>query len=117
MCLGSAALLERGLVAVLFNPEQFHACVHTDTAPSEAVEAGDGGASKGGSKKKLASSWDAKEAGSAEGTQEDFLSNLGTAQNYNINVSHGKNACLMSRFFCLMLCVPSATMARSWRMY
>ena len=117
MCLESAALLDRGLVAVLLMPEHFHACVYTDTAPSEAVEAGDSGANKGGGKKKLASSWDAKEAGSAEGTQEDFLSNLGTAQNYNINVSHGKNVCLMSRVFDLVLCVPSATMARSWRMY
>ncbi|KAK9915318.1 hypothetical protein WJX75_007556 [Coccomyxa subellipsoidea] len=78
-------------------PRQVHCS--QDTAPSEAVEAGDSGANKGGGKKKLASSWDAKEAGSAEGTQEDFLSNLGTAQNYNINVSHGQSSQYIDHLF------------------
>jgi len=49
-------------------------------------------ANEGRGKKKFASSWDAKEAGAKEGSQEDFLSNLGTAQNYNINVTHGTSA-------------------------
>ncbi len=44
--------------------------------------------SKPGSKKKLHSSWDAKEAGRS-GQEGDFLSNLGSKQDYNINVTHG----------------------------
>ena len=62
---------------------------HSGSAPSEAIGAGGDKASPPEGKKKLASSWDAKEAGAAEGTEADFLSNLGTAQNYNINVTHG----------------------------
>ncbi|EIE26946.1 hypothetical protein COCSUDRAFT_11792, partial [Coccomyxa subellipsoidea C-169] len=50
-------------------------------------------------KKKFGSSWDAKEAGSTEGTEEDFLSNLGTAQNYNINVSHGQSSKFIDHLF------------------
>lgn len=44
--------------------------------------------SEGGPGKRFKSSWDAKEAGQ-EGKAGDFLSNLGTGQNYNINVDHG----------------------------
>ena len=44
--------------------------------------------SKPGSKKKLKSSWDAKEAGRS-GKEGDFLSNLGSKQDYNINITHG----------------------------
>jgi len=40
-------------------------------------------------KKRFASSWDAKAAGAEEGTKADYLSNLGQAQGYNINVTHG----------------------------
>ena len=40
-------------------------------------------------KKRFASSWDAKHAGAEEGTKADYLSNLGQAQEYNINVTHG----------------------------
>ena len=40
-------------------------------------------------KKRFASSWDAKAAGAEEGTKADYLSNLGQAQDYNINVTHG----------------------------
>ena len=40
-------------------------------------------------KKRFASSWDAKAAGAEEGTKADYLSNLGQAQEYNINVTHG----------------------------
>ena len=40
-------------------------------------------------KKRFASSWDAKQAGAEEGTKADYLSNLGQAQEYNINVTHG----------------------------
>ncbi len=68
---------------------------HSGSAPSEAIGAGGDKASPPEGKKKLASSWDAKEAGAAEGTEADFLSNLGTAQNYNINVTHG-NVLLLS---------------------
>lgn len=39
--------------------------------------------------RRFASSWDAKEANAEAGSQADYLSNLGTAQNYNINVEHG----------------------------
>lgn len=62
---------------------------HSGSAPSEAVEAGGDKSSPAEGKKKFASSWDAKEAGAVDGTEADFLSNLGTAQNYNINVTHG----------------------------
>ena len=55
-----------------------------------AEEQDKGAAAKDGQKaKRFASSWDAKEANAVEGEKEDYLSNLGTAQNYNINVSHG----------------------------
>ena len=40
-------------------------------------------------KKRFASSWNAKAAGAEEGTKADYLSNLGQAQDYNINVTHG----------------------------
>ena len=40
-------------------------------------------------KKRFASSWDAKAAGAEKGTNADYLSNLGQAQEYNINVTHG----------------------------
>ena len=43
-------------------------------------------------KKRFASSWDAKAAGAEEGTKADYLSNLGQAQEYNINVTHGAAA-------------------------
>lgn len=39
------------------------------------------------------SSWNAKRAGADADTQSDFLSNLGEAQEYNINVDHGKATC------------------------
>ena len=42
-----------------------------------------------GKARRFASSWDAKEASAEAGSKEDYLSNLGTAQDYNINVSHG----------------------------
>ena len=42
-----------------------------------------------GKPRRFASSWDAKEASAEAGSKEDYLSNLGTAQDYNINVSHG----------------------------
>lgn len=65
-----------------------HVHIMTGASASGTVEA-DGENDRGKGKKKFASSWDAKEAGAAEGTQADYLSNLGTAQNYNINVTHG----------------------------
>ncbi|CAL8468936.1 g8477 [Coccomyxa elongata] len=68
-------------------------------APSEAVEAGGDKTGPAEGKKKFASSWDAKEAGAAEGTEADFLSNLGTAQNYNINVTHGQNNQFIDHLF------------------
>ena len=40
-------------------------------------------------KKRFASSWDAKAAGAEKGTKADYLSNLGQGQEYNINVTHG----------------------------
>lgn len=43
----------------------------------------------------IRSSWNAKEKGQ-EGSRADFLSELGTAQNYNINVDHGEPAVLHS---------------------
>ena len=39
--------------------------------------------------KRFASSWDAKEANAVAGEKQDYLSNLGSSQNYNINVTHG----------------------------
>jgi len=41
-------------------------------------------------KKSLKSSWAGKRAGQKEGDESDFLSNLGSGQDYNINVSHGR---------------------------
>ena len=43
------------------------------------------------SKSKHPSSWTAKHAGSKPDSQEDYLSNLGTGQEYNINVDHGEH--------------------------
>jgi hypothetical protein len=40
-------------------------------------------------KKRFASSWDAKAAGATADSKADYLSNLGQAQEYNINVTHG----------------------------
>lgn len=40
-------------------------------------------------KKRFTSSWDAKAAGATADSQADYLSNLGQAQEYNINVTHG----------------------------
>ena len=39
--------------------------------------------------KRFTSSWDAKAAGSTADSKADYLSNLGQAQEYNINVTHG----------------------------
>ena len=48
------------------------------------------GSPKGQPGKKAVSSWTAKHAGAKADTKFDFLSNLGEAQNYNINVDHGE---------------------------
>ena len=53
------------------------------------TQEGEEARSRGKAKKRFASSWDAKAAGAAEGTKADYLSNLGQAQEYNINVTHG----------------------------
>ncbi|CAL5221664.1 g3892 [Coccomyxa viridis] len=50
-------------------------------------------------KKRFASSWDAKQAGAEEGTKADYLSNLGQAQEYNINVTHGQNSKMIDHLF------------------
>ena len=44
--------------------------------------------------KKFKSSWDAKQKG-AKDSDGDFLSELGRAQDYNINVEHGIAQCLI----------------------
>ena len=63
------------------------------TLLAEPVETQEGeeATPKGRAKKRFASSWDAKAAGAAEGTKADYLSNLGQAQEYNINVTHGES--------------------------
>ena len=62
------------------------------TLLAEPVETQEGeeASPRGKAKKRFASSWDAKAAGAAEGTKTDYLSNLGQAQEYNINVTHGE---------------------------
>ena len=46
-------------------------------------------------KKTWRSSWTGKRAGQKEDDESDFLSNLGSGQDYNINVSHGKHGVLV----------------------
>eukprot|EP00884_Botryococcus_braunii_P014753 jgi/Botrbrau1/23279/Bobra.0102s0022.1 len=66
--------------------------LYASRGPGEASSSGRAGMEEGppSSGKRFKSSWDAKEAGQ-EGQAGDFLSNLGTGQNYNINVDHGQN--------------------------
>lgn len=52
-----------------------------------------------GTKKKFASSWDAKEAGGGSSPDADFLSELGARQQYNINISHGQNSNMIDSLF------------------
>ena len=60
-------------------------------AESVETQEGEEASPRGKAKKRFASSWDAKAAGAAEGTKADYLSNLGQAQEYNINVTHGES--------------------------
>ncbi|KAL4448554.1 hypothetical protein ABPG75_005773 [Micractinium tetrahymenae] len=46
-----------------------------------------------------ASSWNAKEAGGGRSAESDYLSELGAAQQYNINVSHGQRAGMIDTLF------------------
>ena len=65
-------------------------CQSSCAAIAEPVKTQDEEANKSKkTKKRFASSWDAKHAGAEEGTKADYLSNLGQAQEYNINVTHG----------------------------
>jgi hypothetical protein len=45
------------------------------------------------------SSWGAKEAGGGRSAESDYLSELGAAQQYNINVDHGQRAGMIDSLF------------------
>ena len=45
------------------------------------------------------SSWAAKEAGGGRSADSDYLSELGAAQQYNINVDHGQNSAMIDSLF------------------
>ncbi|PSC73399.1 ribulose bisphosphate carboxylase oxygenase chloroplastic [Micractinium conductrix] len=45
------------------------------------------------------SSWNAKEAGGGRSADSDYLSELGAAQQYNINVTHGQRAGMIDSLF------------------
>lgn len=75
-------------------------CTHADsTAPKSPVERRSSDSTKSTrlatkqAIKESVSSWNAKQAGAKEGDAADFLSNLGEAQDYNINVDHGEQLC------------------------
>ncbi|CAK0780317.1 hypothetical protein CVIRNUC_005010 [Coccomyxa viridis] len=72
--------------------------VKAATEPVETQE-GEEASPRGKAKKRFASSWDAKAAGAAEGTKADYLSNLGQAQEYNINVTHGQSSKYIDHLF------------------
>lgn len=65
------------------------ACAET-SADQEAANQSIRKAEKKNSRRAFKSSWSAKQKGAKDnGKGEDFLSELGRAQNYNINVDHG----------------------------
>lgn len=64
-------------------------CHAMPVEPVETQDKEDTGNSEKKKKKRFASSWDAKAADAVEGSKADYLSNLGSAQDYNINVTHG----------------------------
>ncbi|KAI3426183.1 hypothetical protein D9Q98_008560 [Chlorella vulgaris] len=51
------------------------------------------------SPRRFTSSWDAKEAGGGRNSDSDYLSELGAAQQYNINVDHGQTSGMIDSLF------------------
>lgn len=58
------------------------------TQPNDGAASGVASESRTGVAKRHKSSWNAKQKGQKD-KDADFLSEMGNAQNYNINVDHG----------------------------
>ncbi|EFN56322.1 hypothetical protein CHLNCDRAFT_144763 [Chlorella variabilis] len=72
---------------------------HSDSQQQAAAAAGGRPPRPSFSPRRFQSSWDAKEAGGGRSADSDYLSELGAAQQYNINVDHGQTAGMIDSIF------------------